>query len=389
MVRMETPVAANAHQDSSTATAVDGANRAAELPDVGAITSVEEVRSLALKLNEERAKAATEVRAEAGTDESTPEQSQDSNEGEQTEAAPDQGEQSPAPTEQSPEKTEVEDGEEADEDTADWREAKRTRLNLESRDEVTRMAVVLMRRNRDMGVEEALEKARAKLGVSPAASAAQPAAEDATKAPAAGPDPLVELESKLAAARAAHKAAMDEFDVDKAHAAMGEVEKLVGQVAAVKTAAATAKAKPEAAKPAPATTAADEAEAARQANAAAQQKALELYPDVANGKSPLFLRMVEIDAQLKATDNPLYYDPGKYLRVAQMAANDLGIPPGRKAQPAAQPKPKPTPAPQPFVGVRTATQQKGGDAEIERRVQAARDEDDYRALLRELKLRRA
>lgn len=56
-------------------------------------------------------------------------------------------------------------------------------------------------------------------------------------------------------------------------------------------------------------------------------KAVELYPDVTNSESELVKKMVELDAILKETGNDLFYSPDKPLRLAQMAANELGIAP--------------------------------------------------------------
>ncbi len=73
-----------------------------------------------------------------------------------------------------------------------------------------------------------------------------------------------------------------------------------------------------------------EQEAQAQATAKWQESsavAAEAYPDTAKADSPLFRRMKQIDADLKARKDPLYWDSQKPLIVAQMAARELRIAP--------------------------------------------------------------
>ncbi len=75
--------------------------------------------------------------------------------------------------------------------------------------------------------------------------------------------------------------------------------------------------------------------------AASESKASELYdfaskPDSAGGK-----RMLEIENDLKENDDPLYNDPNKPLRIAQMVAAELGIAPRKKGAPTPAPAAKP------------------------------------------------
>jgi hypothetical protein len=85
-------------------------------------------------------------------------------------------------------------------------------------------------------------------------------------------------------------------------------------------------------------------------------KAVSSYPDAAVEGSALWNEMAAIDAALEQQGNPLFSDPNKGFKIAQMAANNLAIAPklpGRPAQaahaPAAVPaqvkpavKPRPT-----------------------------------------------
>lgn len=63
---------------------------------------------------------------------------------------------------------------------------------------------------------------------------------------------------------------------------------------------------------------------------ASKARAVEAYPDTTNAQSALVLKMVEIDAQLKEDGNPLFHAADKPLKLAQMAANELGIAPRRQ-----------------------------------------------------------
>ena len=65
----------------------------------------------------------------------------------------------------------------------------------------------------------------------------------------------------------------------------------------------------------------------QQTIAAARAKAFATYPDAANPESPLVKRMIEIDTLMQEQGNPLYQDPNKVFKLAQMAGNELGIVP--------------------------------------------------------------
>lgn len=60
-------------------------------------------------------------------------------------------------------------------------------------------------------------------------------------------------------------------------------------------------------------------------------QAHELYPDATNNASALYKRMVEIDKSMHDSENPLLYSSDKILKLAQMAANSLGIAPKAKS----------------------------------------------------------
>mgnify|MGYP006905789511 CR=1 FL=1 len=76
--------------------------------------------------------------------------------------------------------------------------------------------------------------------------------------------------------------------------------------------------------------------------------AVTAYPDCTNPASALVKEMNKIDAALKETENPLYHSPEKPFKLAQMAANNLGIAPktaaSAPAKPAASSQPVKKPA---------------------------------------------
>jgi hypothetical protein len=61
--------------------------------------------------------------------------------------------------------------------------------------------------------------------------------------------------------------------------------------------------------------------------AASKQTALRTYPDCGNPNSPLSKKMAEIGDRLEAQKNPIVYSYDAPFKVAQMAANELGIAP--------------------------------------------------------------
>lgn len=69
-----------------------------------------------------------------------------------------------------------------------------------------------------------------------------------------------------------------------------------------------------------------------QADASARE-AVTLYPDAAVKGSALHSKAAEIEERLAATNNPLLNQPDAPLRIAQMAANELNIPPADPKKP--------------------------------------------------------
>lgn len=115
----------------------------------------------------------------------------------------------------------------------------------------------------------------------------------------------------------------------------------------------------------------------------AKVKAVDYYPDAGKSDSPLVKRMQEIDERLKDSDNPLHFSPDKPWRLAQMAANELGIAP-RNPKASATPA-KSTPATrrpvQPASGNARTTAPASQIDKLDQAVADVADEASYEKLL--------
>jgi len=118
----------------------------------------------------------------------------------------------------------------------------------------------------------------------------------------------------------------------------------------------------------------------------AKARTVELYPDVTQKDSPLVQKMHEIDAALKENGDDLFYSPEKPLKLAQMAARELGIAPrtAAKATKPATPAAKRPPAkPQIASGAARTTQQQSGQLGG-KRIADIKTEEDYLAVVESL-----
>lgn len=135
--------------------------------------------------------------------------------------------------------------------------------------------------------------------------------------------------------------------------------------------------------------------------AESKAKAVELYTDVTDPESELVKKMVEIDARLLESGNELYHSPEKPLKLAQMAANELGLPPKKSGDPAptktkvaspqpikatapAVPRPVP-PASFPMSGTARTTQQSNPNGQFAVELDKVTDEESWRAAMSKLK----
>ena len=254
------------------------------------------------------------------------------------------------------------------------------RLRPAKGDKLGEQALWFMRRNPDMPLETAMQKARAQLGIQePAVSTTTPTQEDQNpQADAPQVESLEALESKRVELRAQLKEARESLDYDEQARIQSELDDLVYDVIPKAREATVRQAQ----------------EQQTQTFTAIQlsaQKAAELYPDAAQEGSEFFNRMIEIEQALTHTGDPLINDPNKPLVIAQMAARELNIAPQRKGTaqpPTAAPSQQTRPAarvqmtaPLASPGARVTT---APVPAIEQAIEKVSSAEDYEALMSQL-----
>lgn len=175
------------------------------------------------------------------------------------------------------------------------------RLRVGNWPEEERKALLLRQRNPDLSLAEALERVRVP------ADQGQ-VIQDEREIPS-----LEATQEKIVELKALRKAAFTNIELDKVPDLDEQIEEAQKTIEEIKVAQARAY----------------EEETAR-FNADvdnSKARAVEYYPDVTDANSPLVTKMLEIDQVLKETGNPLFYSANKPEKLAQMAANELGIPP--------------------------------------------------------------
>lgn len=209
---------------------------------------------------------------------------------------------------------------------------KRAHLRLPENDQVGRLAAALMKRNRDMPMEEAVAKARDQLGIQPAVAATK-AAEEAPQSKL--PKTVQEVNALTTQKLADLKKAMSEVRFEDAADIQAELMQLTQHRSDLERSAER-----------------ESTQAAAKYDtdfSASERKAVDLYPFAADPKSIGGKRMSEIERVLQQNQDPLYNSPDKPLRIAQMVAAELSIAPRSKTPPA---KPAAAPvAPAPKKGV--------------------------------------
>jgi hypothetical protein len=175
------------------------------------------------------------------------------------------------------------------------------RLRVGSWPEEERKALLLRQRNPDMSLAEALERVRGN-------DTQKSSNQESNQLPS--PE---EIQTQIAALKTERAEAKRNFDADKELELEDKIEAARNTLERIRIEAARAQ----------------QAEASRfeQTVESSKGKAVDLYPDVTDANSALVQKMMEIDAMLKDSDNPMFFSPDKPLKVAQMAANELGIAP--------------------------------------------------------------
>lgn len=202
----------------------------------------------------------------------------------------------------------------------------RPRVQLPTNDEVGRLAISYQKRNRDWTLSEAIAAAEKQLGIKHPA----PTAPDATQNQEESqlPQTVDAVTESIKQLRAERKKANAELRFEDSSDISDRLEDLIEHKSKLER----------------------QAEQSQIAKAtqydrdftASEAKANELYEFTAQADSPGAKRMLEIEADLKALDDPIYYSPDKPLKIAQMVAREMNIAPRRKGAPVV-PKVTPTP----------------------------------------------
>lgn len=209
--------------------------------------------------------------------------------------------------------------------------AKQLRINLAEADQVGRLTAAIMRRNRDMTMEDALQVAKKQLGIKPAVEEAATAKAEAPKSDL--PETIEAVDTTLQTLDADREKAFTELRFEDVAKIDRKIRTLDRHRYTLEQQAAR-----------------QQAETATSWNRkfdASEAQAQDLYEFVAKPDSPGAKRMIEIEADLKELNDPLYYSADKPLKIAQMVAAELSIPPRRKGAPAAPAKAAVTPPPAP------------------------------------------
>ena len=208
------------------------------------------------------------------------------------------------PPQEAPQETPVEDPAQEPEDnnpTTLAEDRLPERLRVGNWPEEERKALLLRQRNPDLSLAEALERVRV------------PADQGQVIQGEREIPSLEATQEKIAELKAQRKAAFQNIELDKVPDLDEQIEEAQKTIEEIKVAQARAY----------------EEETVRFNSDVDHSKAraVEYYPDVTDANSPLVIKMLEIDQVLKETGNPLFYSANKPEKLAQMAANELGIPP--------------------------------------------------------------
>ncbi len=236
---------------------------------------------------------------------------------------------------------EGEGGEEEDEGQADAGHKKTPQYRWRPKSEVDALAMDIIKRaeksGKEISMKDALAQAETILKPDDTGDGSTGAANDFPKT-------VTESETLLTDLRAQRKQAFaKDLDFEKAAELDEQIEAVKDHIGSLKQAEAT--------------TRQDQESRWNQTLETSKTKAVELYPDVTNPESELVKKMVELDATLKESGNDLFYAPDKPLKLAQMAANELGIAPkkpGATTQAKTQAATKPTASSQPAKAAATA-----------------------------------
>ena len=201
--------------------------------------------------------------------------------------------------------------------------AKKLRLRLPENDEVGRLAAAFMQRNRDITMEEAMNRARAKLGVKSPAEA-KPDDTQPESAKSKLPQTTESVDAEIQRLRAERKKANAELRFEDASDLSDSLEDLIQHRSDLQRNSEREQARAE--------------QTYNQQWKTAEARAVEIYPDAARADTAFGKRMIEIEKSLEELGDPLFTDPEKPLRIAQMVAREMNIAPKKKGAPVAPAK---------------------------------------------------
>lgn len=253
---------------------------------------------------------------------------------------------------------------------------KRAHLRLPPEtDKVGRLALSIIKRNHDLTMEEAMERARTQLGVKPKD------APNATPAPKSDmPETVEAVDAEIERLDAAREQAMVTVNFEEAAKIDRQLRKLDRHRVGLERQSERQEV--------------EKAASYDTAFSTSEKQAVKLYDFADKPESPGGKRMAEIDADLEANNDPLFHSPDKPLRIAQMVAAELKIAPRRPGKPAA-----PATAAAPANGTPAAKKQvlPGGGSRttpppvnqppaIDAKIKAAKSINDIRNLRKEMGL---
>jgi hypothetical protein len=279
------------------------------------------------------------------------------------------GETAPEATEGTGSEVESKTGDDEDEeDGDDW-----GRFRLRSNDLIEKEAFNLKGRNRDMPIEECLERAKAKL-----LREGKITAEESTNAeytsgdsPNGMPATLDATEAEIARlTNLADEAYNDDLDFTKGKEYQAEVNKLHRHVGTLQLREFEQRQ----------ATQQQEISERQQTYRESESMARDLYDFTNDPNHAGYQRMGEIDARLKAANDPRFTDPNKPLLITQMAAAELGIAPkGKSKKPADKiaGKPPQTTAPVQPAGGNSRTQTQSNKEQLDGVIDGIKTMEDF------------
>ncbi|MFT4177539.1 MAG: hypothetical protein QM627_12915 [Luteolibacter sp.] len=281
---------------------------------------------------------------------------------EEEEAAEESQEEDGNGEEEEAESEEEADAEEEEEEEPDDEPKKAKSIRVKPSDEIEATAFALKRQNPKWSLDECLSKAKLVHGD-------EASAEDGSDP--ALPKSLDEAKDRLKELRTAKKKAFDDLEFSEAARLDSEIDDLRDHMDALKVRETDQQRARES----------EFTEAVK----LSQEKAVLLYPATTDANSALVKRMEELDAQMQDDDNPLFYSPDKAFKLAQMAANDLGIAPRNPKAPA-KPVKKTVPSRpvQPASGSARSSTPVSSAAKLDSAIDDLQSMDDYEKMVQAL-----